>query len=213
MIELMTHDTARRFDGSLESMYRLRYHIFIERLNWAVPCAGSLEKDQFDHPGTIYLFLRNRDGDVVASCRFLPTTGPNLLNDVFPYLVDGPLPNSPVIWEASRLAIDHRKERLESVGGGRRVAGELFCGIQEFALALNLDYLVSVSDLRLERLLKLAGWKLTRLGKPHPVGSIQAVAEITEISREVLQTLRRKNGIAEPVLAVADVLTGGRAAA
>ena len=126
MIEVMTLESANRYPGCLESMHRLRHYVFVERLGWDVPNVGGLERDQFDHEQTYYLFQRNIAGDVVASCRFLPTSGPNLLCDVFPGLVEGELPHDDRVWEASRLAIDHRRERVASVGGCRRVAGNLF---------------------------------------------------------------------------------------
>lgn len=212
MIDVMTRDTAHQFPGCLESMYRLRHDIFIERLHWEVPSRDGMESDQFDHASTYYLFMRNLEGEVIASCRFLPTSGPNLLCDVFPELVDGALPRSDDIWEASRLAIDHRKERLTSAGGCRKVAGTLFCGIMEFALAMNLTSLVSVSDQRLERLLSLAGWQLKRLGETLNFGDYNVAGEQTEVSFEALQLLRRKSGIRQQVLRAADLIPIRRAA-
>ena len=164
-------------------MHRLRHYVFVERLGWDVPNVGGLERDQFDHEQTYYLlFQRNIAGDVVASCRFLPTSGPNLLCDVFPGLVERELPHDYRVWEASRLAIDHRRERVASVGGCRRGAGNLFCGIMEFALAMELTALVSVSDQRLERVLSLAGWNLARMGQPRSFGDCTVAGEHTEVS-------------------------------
>ena len=212
MIDVMTLDTAYRFPGCLESMYRLRHNIFVERLGWDIPTSGGMERDQFDHEDTYYLCLRNQEGDVVASCRFLPTSGPNLLCDVFPELVDGKPARDLRIWEASRLAIDHRKERLVSAGGCRKVAGTLFCGIMEFALAMKLTHMVSVSDERLERLLSLAGWNLKRLGQPLNIGDCIIAGEQTEVSFEALQILRRKAGIRQAVLDASDLSPIRRAA-
>jgi N-acyl-L-homoserine lactone synthetase len=46
MIEVMTLESADRFPGCLESMHRLRHHVFIERLGWDIPSVGGLERDQ-----------------------------------------------------------------------------------------------------------------------------------------------------------------------
>ena len=52
MIDVMTLASAHRFPGCLESMHRLRHHVFIERLGWDISSVGGLERDQFDHDQT-----------------------------------------------------------------------------------------------------------------------------------------------------------------
>lgn len=198
MIEVISKHTAGAREDVLRSMFALRYHVFVETLGWPLVCEPGRELDQFDTEDAVYLVLCNRDGDVVASTRFLPTTGPNLLLDVFPHLVGGMPPVSPRVWEASRLVVDHRRERLCSC---RNAAGELLCGIMEFALRQGFTHLVSVSDVRIERMLSRLGWNLRRLGPASREGGYDLAAEITPVSDAALEVIRRRTGIVGSVLA------------
>ncbi len=200
MIEVFHYEDRVRFPQTLESMFRLRHEIFVERLGWKVPTFNGMEQDQFDRPGTIYLIRRNAVGEVVACARMLPSDQPNVLKDVFPELVDGAVPCSPDIWEASRLAVEHRKERLASLPPGHNLCGELFCGIQEFAISVGAINIVSVSDVRLERILKMGGWNPTRLGHPHFISGIDVCGEIFEVGPAAIERIRARAKIAEPVL-------------
>ena len=124
MIDVMTLESAGARSPVLESMFRLRYEVFVSRLGWPLKCPLGLEQDQFDHDGAVYLVLKNRDEDVVASARLLPMTGSTLLKDVFPFLIENTeVPSSPEVWEVTRVAVDHRKERTSIVPGCDNVAG------------------------------------------------------------------------------------------
>ncbi len=181
-----------------ESMFELRYSVFVERLGWKLDCRPGREVDQFDHPGAIHLVVSNPRRQAVASCRMLPTTAPNLLCDIFPYLArDGRPPVDSRIWEASRLAVDTRPDRLE---GCDNVCGELLAGIMEFACHLGLSHLVSVSDRRVERILKRAGWQLARLGEPHRMDGFDVMGEITEVSTEALERVRNRCNVTDSLV-------------
>lgn len=201
MLDVLTNERVNGHAAILDSMFRLRYEVFVKRLGWPLNCPFGMEEDQFDHEGAVYLALRNRDNEVVASARLLPMSGSNLLKDVFPFLIeDREIPSGPDVWEVTRVAVDHRKERTSTVPGCTNVAGTLFCGIFEFATRLGLTHLVSVSDPRMERILRRAGWNIQRLGRVHTVDGFEAVGEISEVSREALMTMRRTNGINGSVL-------------
>jgi len=202
MIEVIRFEDKDHSPGLLESMFRLRHEIFVERLGWKIQTFNGLEQDQFDQPGTIYLVRRNAAGEVVACTRMLRSDQPNLLKDVFPELVDGDVPSSPMIWEASRLAVDHRKEKLRSLPGNWNLCGELFCGIQEFAMWVGATNIVSVSDVRLERILKIGGWQPQRLGRPHFISGIDVCGEIFEVGPAALARIQARAKIKESVLSM-----------
>lgn len=86
-----------------------RYQVFVERLGWPLHTENGMESDQFDHPDTIYVVSQDEQGEITGCARLLPTTGPYLLGEVFPQLLNGlPLPCSPDIWELSRFATGYR---------------------------------------------------------------------------------------------------------
>ena len=107
MIQLITPDRYGAFLGELAEMHRLRYRVFKERLGWDVEVSGDMEIDEFDACRPAYL-LQTDDEDRIQGCvRLLPTTGPTMLRDTFPLLLDGqPAPASDTIWESSRFGVD-----------------------------------------------------------------------------------------------------------
>jgi acyl homoserine lactone synthase len=70
----------------------------------------------------------------------------------------------------------------------------------EFGLSRRLTDIVTVTDARMERILRRAGWPLRRLGNPHNLGNTLAVAGYLEISTEMLAGIRNGGGFAGPVL-------------
>lgn len=181
-----------------DSMFELRHEVFVNRLGWKLDCDAGRELDQFDHDFAHHLVVTNPRHQAVASCRLLPTNHPHLLGDVFPYLAaDGKPPVNALIWEATRLAVDHRPERL---AGCENPCGLLLVGIMEYALQLGLTHLVSVSDIRVERILRRAGWNLTRLGEPFKIEGFDVMGEITEVSEASLERVRQRCGFSGSVL-------------
>lgn len=202
MITVINGTDKARWLPVLDSMFELRHEVFIKRLGWPLRAQDGREIDQFDHEDAHYLVLPNSAGDVVASCRMTPTTRPNLLTDVFPHLVETPpVPKSSDIWEVSRVAVDHRRERLALVPQGVNPAGALFCAMFEFAMLVGARMLVSVSDPYIERILRIAGWALEPLGPVTALASGgSAVAESAMVSGEQLAAIRRRTKTFAPVL-------------
>lgn len=181
-------------------MFRPRHEIFVDRLGWKIQAFNGLERGQFDQPGTVYRIRCYALGEVITCPRMLQSDRPNLLKDVFPELVDGDIPYSPLIWEASRVAVDHRKEKLLGIPPNWNLCGKLFCGIQEFAIFAGARNIVSVSDLRLERILKMGGWNPQRLGQAHLISGIDVCGEIFEVGPSALARIRKQARINDPVL-------------
>jgi N-acyl-L-homoserine lactone synthetase len=60
-----------------------------ERLDWDVQFSGGMEIDDFDALHPAYLLQRAVDGSVQGCVRLRPSTGPTMLRDAFPILLDG----------------------------------------------------------------------------------------------------------------------------
>ena len=50
MMQLITSDRYGAFADDLAEMYRLRYRVFKQRLDWDVEVSGDMEIDTFDAP-------------------------------------------------------------------------------------------------------------------------------------------------------------------
>jgi acyl homoserine lactone synthase len=201
MLQLITPDCYDEFADDIVEMYRMRCRVFRDRMNWDVQVSDEMERDHFDNLHPVYLLQRDRDGHICGCARLLPTLGPTMLRDTFPTLLhENPMPASPAIWESSRFALDVPENVPKAAGGMAVGTYELFAGLVEFGLAKRLREIVTVTDVRLERILRRASWPLRRIGPPLQIGNTQAVAGFLEVSRAALQRLRDGGSLKGPVL-------------
>ncbi|WP_198154797.1 acyl-homoserine-lactone synthase [Oceanibaculum pacificum] len=191
---------------ALASMHQLRRSVFSERLGWNVNVINGLELDQFDLPEAHYLVHYAPGGRVNACTRLLPTTGPYLLADVFPILVEGEIPRAHDIWESTRFCADRATAPVN-------IAAVLMAGMLEFGQFLGLRAYVSVSDIRMEPIMRRAGWNPVRLGATVETGTDTAAAEWLEVSPEYLARVRRRAGATGSVIANLGELRQERVAA
>lgn len=186
----------------LMSMHRLRRKVFKDRLDWSVSTTGDLEMDRYDTLDATYLVVADR-GAVLGCVRMLPTTGLNMLANTFPELLDGAVaPSSDLIAESSRFCVDTELTDTTTDGGLRRATFMLFAAMLEWGGAQGLSSIATVTDLRMERILRRAGWSLQRLGTPRRIGSTVAVAGVLPIEDEALEAIRRNGDLAGPVLPI-----------
>lgn len=206
LLHVISNENAHLHWDALASMHQLRRAVFSERLGWSVTVVNGLELDQFDLPEAHYLVHYAPDGRVNACTRLLPTSGPYLLADVFPALVDGEPPRAPDIWESTRFCADQATAPAN-------IAAILMAGMLEFGLFTGLRGYVSVSDIRMEPIMRRAGWNPVRLGGTMETGTDTAAAEWLEVSLAFLGRVRERAGATAPIIANLDEIDQGRVAA
>ena len=201
MMHLITSDYYGNFVEEIAEMHRLRYRVFKERLDWDVQISGDMEVDEFDAYHPVYLIQRVSDDRIQGCVRLLPSTGPTMLRDAFPALLAGEsAPASSKIWESSRFALDVGTDAPKAAHGLASATYELFAGMIEFGLSRQLADIVTVTDVRMERILRRAGWPLQRISEPRKLGSTLAVAGYLDVSTESLANIRAAGGLHGPVL-------------
>ncbi len=201
MIQLITADRYGAFIDELAEMHRLRYRIFKERLGWDVEVSGEMEIDEFDACRPAYLLQKDDDGRIQGCVRLLPTTGPTMLQETFPVLLDGePAPACRWVWESSRFGVDLGSRAKKTGRSIARATFELFAGMIEFGLMHQLMDIVTVTDARMERILCRANWPLRRLGSPRAIGKTLAVAGYLEVSRQRLARVREAGCLSGAVI-------------
>lgn len=201
MMQLITSDCYGVYLDELAEMHRLRYRVFKQRLGWAVQASGDMEADEFDALGPCYLLQRSADGAVTGCVRLLPTTGPTMLSDTFRALLDGAAaPASLHIWESSRFGLDPDHAGPVASQGIAKATYELFAGMIEFGLSRGLTDIVTVTDVRMERILRRASWPLRRLGQPKAFGRSLAVAGYLAVSADSLGQVRAAGQLKGPAL-------------
>jgi acyl homoserine lactone synthase len=203
MLKLIEGSYASFFPRGIDAMFRNRAETFSNRLGWEVVVKNGHERDIFDDANPLYLVSVDPDTDEYwGSLRLLPTTGPNMLRDVFPQLLDGGYIESATIWESSRIcaaAIAGQPERSRS--RVNYVLSELILGIGEVAVAAGLTQIVSVFDARIFRVLKAAGCNPQVIGAPQRIGDVMCYAGLFDTGEGPLQAFRVVAGIEDSILA------------
>lgn len=194
MIDVVTPDLYSAYAAELRLMFQQRHRVFIQRLGWGVSAEDGEERDVFDSHFPIYLLGYDDTGRLAGSWRFLPTTGPYMLRDVFPQLLGGAkAPYHPLVWEGSRFAVEGRGSRA-------RVSSELLCAVTETCIAYGIRQLITVYDARMERLLPRLGCPPQWQSQPCRIGSDLAFTGRFDMNHQTLARLRAAGGIQGSVI-------------
>jgi acyl homoserine lactone synthase len=188
-------------------MFRCRAQTFLERLGWEVVVRDGYERVRFDDENPLYLVsVDPQSGEYRGSLRLLPTTGPNMLRDVFMVLLnDDEVIESATIWECSRIcaaAKDGQPQRAK--GGVNYVFAELLVGIGDVARLTGLTQIVAVFDARIFRILETAGCKPEIFGIPRRIGGTMSYAGLFDMDEAFQRAVRGGLGIEGSVLATDD---------
>lgn len=179
MMQLITADYFGNFICEIAEMLRLCCRVFPERLDWEVHVSSDMEIDAFDALHPVYLLKRGGIGRIQGCVRLLPPTCPAVLRDTLPVFSNGTLaPAASQIWEGSRFALDIQADAPKAAHGLATATYELFAGIIEFDLSRRLTDIVTVTDARIEVILRSVGLPLRRRGKLHPFDGTMAVADL-----------------------------------
>ncbi len=179
----------------LDRMHQLRARVFHERLNWDVTVRDGREHDEFDRCKPTYILVVTGKETVIGAVRLLPATGPTLLTVLFPELAGQGLfrPHAAMI-ESSRFCVDTSvTAAYEPDGQGQALHSAtwtLFAAIIEWSMANGYSELITATDLRIERILRRAGWPMVRIGEPKPIGNTRAVVGLLPIDRPSFETVR-----------------------
>ena len=193
MLRYLYADQLAQHPRLADSMFTDRADQFKERLGWEVSVdVNGHERDQYDDLNPLYVIWENADGSHGGSMRFLPTTGPVMVNDFFGHLTGGGPITSPVIWECTRFCLSRDADS--------KVAAALMLGGGEIMQGFGVEHFVGVFDARMVRIYRMIGSSPDVLGSegngleaisvglwaftPEAQGKVAARAGITpELSR------------------------------
>ncbi|WP_425416284.1 acyl-homoserine-lactone synthase [Oricola indica] len=212
MILTIESHNRHHFPELIDQMFRMRAEVFSGRLGWDVSVTNGREIDRFDEEDPAYLLSVNeRTGALQGAVRLLPTTGPNMLRDVFSELVPGGAPESPLIWESSRFAINPRifagDDRAHANHRVNSITLELLCGIVEVCQKSGIGQIVSVFDARMARIFRAVDCPYEEIGTPTRIGKVMTHAALFEMSDAMWTRLARVGGFGAPVLASPNAIT------
>lgn len=213
MIKLIQANEAHLFPELINEMYCLRARQFNDRLGWQVEVNDGMERDEFDDLNPLYVISVAENGSVVGTLRLLQTTGPHMLSDVFTELLpEQQLIRSPLVWESTRFCVDTEKEIEVASSGLNIVTGELLSTLLEVGLYAGLTHIVTVIDVRMERILLRAKCPVERLGDPVKIGRVPSLAILMECSEKTVNRVKQFNGITDSCIDIEDARRLGLAA-
>ena len=195
VIDALTQDS---FADILDEMFQLRARVFADRMGWAVDVKNGRERDIFDDLGPSYLVGLNGQGHVISCARFLQTTGPHMLSDVFHSILDGqPCLRSGQVWESTRFCVD--TQRLQANGPSGAVAqatASLMIAMLEYAQSCGISDIVTVIDPVMNRVLKRAqSAPYDYLGTPKKMGKVEAMAALLDCTEARITAVRKHAGV------------------
>ncbi len=196
MLEVHVVTGANRYlyERELDEHHQIRHRIYVEELHWRglTPRSDKREYDQFDLPETVYL-LGLEEGRVVAGLRLVPTTGPNLVADVFPQFasVRG-APRRADIAEWTRMfVVPERREDHSSIKTRSLIVASMIdYGLQEKLFGIS----VLMNTFWLPKMLQY-GWRAQPLGLPDVFDDEWLIAVLIEVTPEALAGIRSVRGL------------------
>ncbi len=206
MIFLINSENRHLYADLLDDMFRVRADVFKKRLNWDVTVEDGREIDVFDKCDPAYIVsVSEVTGAFQGSVRLLPTTGPNMLRDVFPQLLDGgQMIADDKIWESSRFSINADQPQMRCRKGAakfiHKTTVELLLGIIECAQRNDVKQIVSVYDARMGRVFRQIGCDAIPVGTAKMIGEIMTHAGIFETTDQSWRKIASYAEITKPVV-------------
>lgn len=150
MLRYIYADDLHQFPKLRHTMFQDRADQFRTRLKWEVDVDNQgYERDQYDALNPLYVIWEQPDGSHGGSMRFLPTTGPVMVNEVFGHLTGGNPVVSPLIWECTRFCLARK--------AGSHVAAALMLAGGEIMTGFGIRHFVGVFDARMVRIYRAIG--------------------------------------------------------
>ncbi len=192
------------FPSETNEMFQLRRRQFRERLNWDVTVRDGWEIDEFDEMNPLYLVSVHEQTGAVAGClRFLSTTGPTMMKNVFDAYFDEPFDiESPLMWECTRLAIEPTiATKWLTPSGQCRATFELMHGGLEVAMQAGVEQIVGIFDNAMLRVYRRVGWSPEIIASTKKITKHPIHVGLWSVDEPSLASMRERSGIEGSVLA------------
>jgi len=172
------------------SMFSDRAKQFRDRLNWPVLVDDQgHERDAYDDENPLYVIAEGPAGQHMGSMRFLPTTGPTMLNEVFPDVAGGQIV-SPLIWECTRFCLSPDGVREGTI------STSLMLAAAELGQRFHLAHAAAVFDRPMIRIYRTLGWAPEVLGDAE-YGEARICVGLWDFASAPLAQLRDRAGVSE----------------
>jgi acyl homoserine lactone synthase len=202
MIRYFQGRERNKYARDADEMFRLRARQFRDRLGWDVNVQDGREIDAFDEMNPLYVVCNDqRTGAVTGCLRYLPTTGPTMMRDIFDQYFDEPFDiESPLIWEGSRFAAEPASTSTLSLTGLCRTTFELMQGGTEIALMAGIEQVVGIFDQHSLRMYRRTGFGPEVIARSDRLPHGPIYIGRWDISEASLRAIQERSGIFKSVL-------------
>lgn len=203
MIHVVTSQNADDYHDLMEEVWQFRHRQFVERLGWKeLNSEDGRETDRFDSDDAIHLVAVNA-GTVVGYTRLLRTSGPHLLADVYPEIMEGhDWPRADDVYEWTRCISDEKAGRI----GDIQASHMLITGVLEFCLLAGIKGLIVETHPKLVTWMLETGYKVDPLNAPQVINAVPVVPVYIGATMAALERHHALFGIQASVLAIDDGL-------
>jgi acyl-homoserine lactone synthase len=196
MIHVVDRDNRHLYAKEIEEHFRIRHRIYVEERRWmALERPDGREVDQFDTEDAVYLLAIER-GKVVGGTRLVPTLGPHLMADVFPFLANvRGIQRGPDTMEWTRIFVvpEHR-------GRDSKILHTVLAGMFEYCLRNEISTITVVMETWwLPRFLEL-GWEVKPLGLPAVIEGMNCVGTMITVDEAAYRRTLAFKGVTGPVI-------------
>lgn len=204
MIKVITSDNIDDNPELMDKIWRFRHAQFVERLGWRELASESgRETDRFDTDDAIHL-VAEKEGKVVGYSRLLRTSGPHLLSDVYPEIMQGrPWPRDRRVYEWTRCITDVDAGRFGDV----QASHLLITGVLEFCLTAGIKGMIVETHPRLVAWMVETGYEVEPLQMPQLLNGVPIAPVYIGATDAALDRHHRMFGIDRSVLAIDPHLT------
>ena len=197
MLTVITSQNVEDHADLMEQVWRFRHVQFVERLGWKeLKSQDEREIDRFDTDDAIHLVVE-MDERVVGYTRLLRTSGPHLLSEVYPHIMEGHAwPREASVYEWTRCISDKDAGRF----GHLQASHLLITGVLEFCLISGIKGMIVETHPKLVAWMLETGYDVQTLHTPQVINSVPVVPVYIPATRAALDRHHAMFGVHQSVL-------------
>lgn len=159
-------------------------------MNWDVTIEENREIDAYDHEFSHYL-VSCSESEVIGGVRLTSSIHPNLTYETFnQFFGDIRMPRCVSLLESSRFGLEVQSGMQSS--NIRNATLDLFCGMLKMALSYGFENIITVVDVRMERIIGLSGWEIKRVSDLVQIGDTLTCVGVMPVDRRFIDKISSK---------------------
>ena len=197
-VHVVGQENAHQYKTELDENFANRHKVFVKKRRWTdLERGDGRDIDAYDTEEAMHFLVMDGPA-VLAGFRMHSYHGPNLMQDVFPHLLQRPLPGRPSERiDCTRFYSVARQESGEKRG---QLTTLMFAAMMEYGLYEGVDYITFITYAHFIDLMVSLGIRVEPLGGLQKVDRWPSMPAFMHVNEKTLLTLRAALGMDEDVL-------------